>query len=219
MACSYCYARRMYKRFRWNPEIVWDEKCLIDLRKIKEPSRIFVGSTIELFGEWVTDETIKYILKYCQDYPQHTFIFLTKQPWYLPGEFPDNCWIGASVTNQEMFSDALSNLDGIKAPVRFISFEPLLEEVINDNRDGGFCNLLSFYFINWLIIGQQTPVSIKTMPKIGWVKEIIQAADKAGVPVFLKNNLLPIFKEDIEADGYNQLFFSGTNLRQEFPKG
>ena len=25
MACSYCYARAMYKRFRWNPEIRYDD--------------------------------------------------------------------------------------------------------------------------------------------------------------------------------------------------
>ena len=37
MACSYCYARRMYKRFKWNPEIrflwSWDES-LTRIKKI-----------------------------------------------------------------------------------------------------------------------------------------------------------------------------------------
>jgi len=56
--------------------------------------------------------------------------------------------------------------------------------------------------INWIIIGQQTPPNKKTEPKVEWVQEIVEAADKAGIPVFQKNNLKPLLD---------------NNLRQEMP--
>ena len=106
MACTdnrgkeYCYARRLYGRFKWNPEIRLEPEVMsgVYLSHIK-PSRIFVGSTVELFGEWVKPEWLKYIFEMCKVFPQHTFIFLTKRPQELArcSPFPDNCCIGASI--------------------------------------------------------------------------------------------------------------------------
>jgi len=47
--------------------------------------------------------------------------------------------------------------------------------------------------ITWLICGQQTPIKKATMPKIEWISEIVEACDNAGIRVFLKNNLKPLF--------------------------
>ena len=80
--------------------------------------------------------------------------------------------------------------------------------------------------IDWIILGRETPVSKKkTAPKIEWVYEIIEAADKANIPVFLKDNLKTLI--DAEA-GFNPDFYGYTDdpsgwessdeLRQEFPK-
>ena len=73
--------------------------------------------------------------------------------------------------------------------------------------------------ISWVILGAQTPRSEKTFPKWGWVKEIIDAADKANIPVFLKDNLgLPRLSRE-GAIPYYKKHPSGTmELRQEFPK-
>ena len=52
MGCDYCYARRMYDRFKWNPEIRYEDPFWqFHKLKGKKPSRVFVGSTMELFGE------------------------------------------------------------------------------------------------------------------------------------------------------------------------
>lgn len=48
--CWYCYARQMYDRFKWNPKIRFEPKVLEEIKKIKKPSKIFIGSTHELFG-------------------------------------------------------------------------------------------------------------------------------------------------------------------------
>ena len=65
----------------------------------------------------------------------------------------------------------------------------------------------SYTGLDWVIIGQQTPVRSSTMPKVEWIREIVQAADQAGIPVFLKDNL-----KNYVSDPEN------FKLRQEFPK-
>ena len=65
-----------------------------------------------------------------------------------------------------------------KAPVRFISFEPLLNDMSGADLTG----------IDWLIIGAQTgPRPIKPEPT--WVQRLIDKAQRGGVPVFVKDNV------------------------------
>lgn len=218
MACKdnqgkeYCYARRMYKRFGWNPAIRYDPSVFLDLPD--KPSKIFVGSTFELFHPFVSDTWLTEILSLCKRNSEHTFIFLTKQPQNLPEKFPANCWVGVSVTNSEMLGDALDGLDDIRCSVRFISAEPLLASLIpkglsKDEFSGYLAGTL-----NWVITGQATPVKQTTMPRVEWIREIVEAADKAGIKVFLKDNLYDLLMSIPHAD----LFWEDmSNLRQEFP--
>ncbi len=209
MACSYCYARRIYKRFKWNSKIRYDPNVMLDTGNISKPSRIFVGSTMELFGDWVKPEWLKSIFDWIKtDIGVHTYIFLTKQPQNLIkwSPFPENCWVGVSVCNDKMFDVAVDKLEDIHAKSKFISFEPLLEK-LTLSLD------YAFYYsgINWLIIGAQTPYSPKTAPKLSWVQEILVAASNAGnIPVFMKNNLQPVIDHDS--------LWAGWKLRQEFPR-
>lgn len=200
MACSYCYARAMYKRFKWNPEIRFEPPYLFDLDD-REPSCVFVGSTMELFGEWVKPEWMHTILNTCNDFKAHDFIFLTKLPHNLKiwSPFPPNCWVGVSVTANGDMTNAMTALPRIEAGKRFISFEPLLGSIgMNDHRS-------MKGIIDWVIIGAQTPYSGKTAPRTEWVREITDTAKSAGIAVFHKNNLGNIF----DADGFP--------MRQEFP--
>ncbi len=202
MACPYCYARRMYKRFKWNPEVRFEPIRDADLPK--KPSRIFVGSTMELFGEWVDAFWLDSIFRTVKDNPQHTFIFLTKQPQNLAkwSPFPDNCWVGVSAPNAGDAVRANKYMAKVRAKVKFISIEPM-----------GYWNLftetligiLSYY--QWVIIGQQTPVKDSTKPKSEWIQEIIEASQKANIPIFIKNNIL---------DDWNSHWLGRWN-RQEFP--
>ncbi|MDD5703636.1 MAG: DUF5131 family protein, partial [Dehalococcoidales bacterium] len=135
----------------------------------------------------------------------------TKQPQNLIkwSPFPDNCQVGVSVTNSNQYRECNNYLPAIKAKIKFVSFEPLLEHMPNE----GLIN-----HVGWLIIGQQTPVSAKTTPKIEWIRDIVEAADEAGIPVFLKDNLetlLPTQHPFVYWPTENYVF---TKLRQEFPK-
>jgi protein gp37 len=222
MACSYCYARRMYKRYKWDETIQYWPESIMESSFLTKPSRIFVGSTMELFGDWVKDYMMKEILALCAERSEfgHQYIFLTKQPQNLIkwSPFPENCWIGVSATNQEQYYDGVSNIGRIEAKVKFVSFEPLLEQI-----NGGECaeefRLDSIDEFDWIIIGQQTPVSIKTAPKIEWIKEIVDAADHAGIPVFLKENLIPVFwVNGVKDHVYFPAWATAMGeYRQEFP--
>jgi protein gp37 len=203
MACPYCYARKMYKRFKWNPEIRLEvDSFLPFLTTIKiKPSKIFIGSTMEIFGDWVKPEWMQFIFDRVKLLPEHTFIFLTKQPWNLAKwEFPENCWAGVSVTSAKDAIIRIPKFKDITTPIKFISFEPLLKPIASPNQ---LYIMLKLSGINWIIIGQQTPSRRSTTPRIEWIQEIVQAADKAGVPVFEKDNLAPLLNRP---------------LRREFPK-
>jgi protein gp37 len=232
VGCPYCYARRAYgrncnatfkdKSIRYEPS-VWRY-----LNRAKPGARIFVGSTIDLFHpecrRW--DDSIFEICAACKEL---TFIFLTKCPENLPREWPDNCWVGVSATNLVQYGIAGIYLPEIKAKVKFISFEPLLSEIQPDNQYSRYTTEMMakdfrFAGINWLIIGQQTPVSKKTTPRIEWIQEIVTAADKANIPVFLKGNLDKLLTDDKEThaefwtSGYDEDGGERIVIRQEFPK-
>jgi protein gp37 len=232
VGCSYCYARRAYGRncnevFK-DKSIRYNGSVFIDLYKSKQGDRVFVGSTIDLFhplcSAW-NDE----IISICRRTPELTFIFLTKCPEYLPKEWPNNCWVGVSATNFNMWANAGIYLRDVKAKVKFISFEPLQSSILKPDKPYGpylpdmFARDLKFIGINWVIIGQQTPVSQKTTPRIEWVKEIVNASDKSSSKVFLKNNLLPLITSKVESACREQFYYTNTftgdydKLRQEIP--
>jgi protein gp37 len=202
MPCEYCYAKRFYQRgcnatFK-DKTIRYDPSVFTDLHKAKPGDRIFVGSTIELFHP-LTSMWNDEIINHCSLYKDLTFIFLTKCPQNLPKEWPDNCWVGVSTTDFEMYGMAGIYLPDIKAKVKFISYEPLLQRITDKNEQYNsemMASDLMFAGINWVIIGACTPFSKKTAPKMAWVKEIVGAANKAKIQVFLKNNLHKVFEDD-----------------------
>ena len=209
VACPYCYARRMYKRYHWNETVRFDPEVLISnkaFEQYRSHPRVFVGSTFELFGPWVDDDWLFEIFSLIENMPA-TFIFLTKQPQNLAkwSPFPRNCHIGISVTNAQQYREANNYINSFEAQVKFISFEPLLGIMPNE----GLIN-----HVQWLIVGQQTPVSTKTAPEIEWVKEIVEAADNAKIPVFMKNNLEPLININIL---WPWAYDGKGNLRQEYP--
>jgi len=245
MACPYCYARRIYKHYHWDETIRWSGDTWLDFycalsgrykqpsRNIKEGARIFVGSTMELFGPWVKPEWMTAIMQCAQEFPKHTFIFLTKQPQNLANwsPFPKNCWVGFSATDAEDLERRVIQFQGVEAAVRFISFEPLLGRVWRtEHWQESLGYVLKAEHFNWLIIGQQTPFSKRTAPKVEWVREIAEAADAAKIPVFLKNKLESMqwgaeeptwafrdrhFKTEVDGQVIDCV---RAELRQEFPK-
>jgi len=167
---------------------------------------IFVCDMGDLFGVGIPEQWTRRVLEQCEIFSQHRFYLLTKQPQNLIkfSPFPENCWVGVTATNGKMVDDAGYYLEKIEASVKYISLEPLLE------------SMLLFFgkpTIAWLIIGACTGSWVDmanlclrygqltltrwgnkwtAQPRIEWLREIVGAADKAGIPVFLKDNLLEL---------------------------
>lgn len=205
-SCPYCYARKvantrlkniyldnnnvapiLKKEHQGDPFYprFWPEK-LEEPLKHKNPAGIFVCSMSDLFGIGIPEDWTKWVLDIVRRSPQHRFYLLTKQPQNLAkfSPFPDNCWVGVSATNDISFMEAYCMLaNTVEAKVKFISLEPFLGE-ISTGHIACFAK-----HIDWVIIGSQTKPIV--MPKIEWVKEIVQAADWAGCKVFLKDSLTP----------------------------
>ncbi len=218
--CPYCYARRIDRRFgdgSFTP--TFHPERLQEPLKVKKPSRIFVGSIADLFGNWgwkmgpgsITRDYIMYcIFETMEQCPHHTFIFLTKNPRGMQGiDFPDNCWCGTSVENQEKADERIPELLKVNCKTLFVSYEPALGSVdfsrivlgnnVWVNAVTGDCKTYSPFGglktmesswrrLNWLIIGAQTgPGAIK--PHHAWISGAINQAGNANIPVFVKDNV------------------------------
>lgn len=205
VACPYCYARRIYDRFGYDLTIRVNEKELLAPYKLKKPAKIFVGSTMELFGGWIQREWLERIFQVAYECPQHIFQFLTKMPNSIPQgnwkrnakwRYTENIWLGVTVASQEDRWRIHVLSDVLQAQVRFASFEPLLSMITPLAID--------FLPLDWVIIGAETGNRKgKIEPKTEWIEQIIEQADYFGIPVFMKDNLKPYWHGE---------------LRQEFPK-
>lgn len=60
--------------------LIFDEKVMQELIKIRSPKKIFLCSMTDLFGEWVPDAWLDRASAYMAIASQHTFQILTKRP-------------------------------------------------------------------------------------------------------------------------------------------
>lgn len=168
--CHYCYARALNDRFRFIAD--WEEPEMFFERlkepgKIKKPSRIFVGSMSDIFGKWVSDEWILEIIKVAKWNPQHTFMFLTKNPnRYKQFEslFTENCLLGTTITGENINTDLdrIWQMKNLKAK-KFLSIEPLMGNVGVYRMD----------YFDLLIVGAMTGKYAENFePKTDWIKNI-----------------------------------------------
>jgi len=178
--------------------------------KVTAPSIFFVCSTGDLFGPWVPQGWIDEVMATCELAPHHQYLFLTKNParYNEPQTFRHldhlNYWLGTTITcNADLprASDLLFKVWPYVEANNFLSIEPLHERLDTDKlRD-------AMELANWVIVGAETMNSRTVMSKAPagfWLREIVNVCHNAGVPVFLKDNLEPIW---------------GEPLIQEFPAG
>jgi len=177
----------------------------------KEPRGIFPCDMSDLFGIGIPKAWTDKVIDQVKVHRQHRFYLLTKQSQNLPTSpsyFPDNCWVGVTVTANGFAPEAFYHLSMVEASVRFISFEPLIGQIGMDELRNLAC------VSDWWIIGAQTKPY--KPPRIEWVREIVEAADRAGIPVFLKNNLKPLWEDDLFYPEWAQNK-GDFGLRQEMP--
>lgn len=169
--------------------------------KLKKPSRIFVCSMADLFGDWVPDEWIEQVFAACEAAPQHTYMFLTKSPYrYIDllrnGILRDqaNFWYGTTCTTSRQAAFCTKQGEHFKT---FISIEPILKRWRP--------NTSTFKPLQWVIIGAETGNRKgKVIPRKEWIDDIVAWCRRDNVPVFMKDSLIPIVGEG--------------NMLREFPR-
>src|SRR5688572_15281203 len=141
--CKHCYAETMSRRLTAMGAVGYENGFKLTLHpgrlehplRRKAPTTFFVNSMSDLFHEDVPDLFIEKVLDVCRRTPQHTYQVLTKRAERLPKFFarrdcPTNVWLGVSVEDRRYGVPRIAHLRRVKgAAVRFLSVEPLLEDV------------------------------------------------------------------------------------------
>ena len=143
----------------------------------KRPRHIFVDSMSDLFHARVPEDYIQQIVEVIRQTPHHTYQILTKRARRLANlsaniHWPENVWLGTSIENTSQLHRA-EDLRSVKAAVRFLSLEPLLEAVPNLNLEG----------IDWVTVAGESGLNARIM-EADWVRDIRDQTSEKKVPFF-----------------------------------
>jgi protein gp37 len=190
--CVHCYAETFAERFRGVRGHPYEHG--FDLRlvaeKLTEPLRwrrprmIFVNSMSDLFHEGVPDDYIVAVARVMTIARWHTFQVLTKRSARMRDllasrlRFAANephIWWGVSVENRKHGLPRVTHLQDAPATVRFLSIEPLLEDLGDIDLTG----------IAWVIVGGESGPGAREMQPT-WVRHLCRQCRAKKVPFFFK---------------------------------
>jgi len=190
--CKHCYAETFAERFRGVKGHPYEQG--FDLRLVPEkltepflwrsPKLVFVNSMSDLFHEGVPDEYIEMVCRVMVTAKWHTFQVLTKRSErlrdLLSGKLrfaaeQRHIWWGVSVEDQKYGLPRIAHLQAASAKVRFLSIEPLLEDLGSFDLAG----------ISWAIVGGESGPGARPMLR-EWVISIRDQCRKYHVPFFFK---------------------------------
>ena len=205
--CDYCYARDIANRMfdaKFEPafypgrlQCPTRTEMPTEAKEDIGQKNVFTCSMADLFGKWVPKDLIEMVLDVVRQSPQWNFLFLTKFPQrLLEFEFPDNAWVGTSVDTQRRVKNAEEVFKNVKAKVKWLSCEPMMEDLT-------FAHLDRF---QWVVIGgssrsTQTP---EFHPPREWVTHLWAQARAAKCMIYEKPNLLERCREYPKNDDSNR---------------
>jgi len=187
--CKHCYAEVMARRLQAMGAAGYEsgfKKIRLRREKLSEPlvrlkpTVYFVNSMSDLFHPQVPTEFIDQVFSTMRTASWHTFQVLTKRPermnQYLGTKrVPDHIWLGTSVENKRHGVPRISELRKVRACTRFLSVEPLLEDIGKVNLNG----------IAWVIVGGESGANARPMQP-AWVQNVQTQCENAGVKFFFK---------------------------------
>lgn len=190
--CAHCYAETFAERFRgvkghpyeqgFDPRLVPEK--LREPERWQTPKMIFVNSMSDLFHEAVPDGFIESVAHVMAQASWHTYQVLTKRPNRMRALLEtrlgfaarlQHIWWGVSVENRQHGLPRIAELRSSPASVRFLSIEPLLEDL----------GTLELSDIHWVIVGGESGPGARLM-KREWVVGIRRQCRQGGVPFFFK---------------------------------
>lgn len=190
--CKRCYAETFAERWRGIPGHPYEQG--FDLRLVPEklveplqwsrPRLVFVNSMSDLFQKGVPDSYVRLVFEVMNLADWHVYQVLTKRADRLrsltnrmPTELvdSDHIWLGVSVEDRKYGLPRIDQLRSARAGVRFLSVEPLLEDLGRVDLDG----------IDWVIVGGESGPGARPMKK-EWVLSLRDQCRAARVPFFFK---------------------------------
>ncbi len=190
--CKHCYAETFAERFRGVAGHPYEQGFDLKLvpHKLSEPLKwtspkmIFANSMSDLFQEGIPHSFIEQVARVMQMADWHTYQVLTKRAECMrdmlrgPLAFAsrlDHIWWGVSVEDRKHGLPRIDTLRDAPAALRFLSVEPLLEDLGEVNLDG----------IHWVIVGGESGHGARPMDA-AWVVSIKEQCAAAKIPFFFK---------------------------------
>jgi protein gp37 len=190
--CKHCYAETFAERFRgvpghpyghgFDPRLVPGK--LLEPLSWPAPKSVFVNSMSDLFQDAVPDDYIAAVAEVMLLTPWHTYQVLTKRSERLEALLRDrlqlaaaapHIWWGVSVEDRKYGVPRIDHLRNAPAGTRFLSIEPLLEDLGQIDLRG----------IHWVIVGGESGPGARPMQR-EWVEAIHQSCELAGTRFFFK---------------------------------
>ena len=188
--CKHCYAETMARRLQamgvngyengFNLSLLPERLNEPLLRR--KPTTYFVNSMSDLFHNEVPFGFLDEVFSIIEKTPHHTYQILTKRAARMHKYFspeirkvPINAWLGVSVEDQKYGLPRIDQLREIDAAVRFLSIEPLLEDL----------GAINFAGIHWAIVGGESGPKARPMQS-EWVQSIKEQCEKCDTAFFFK---------------------------------
>jgi protein gp37 len=186
--CKHCYAEVMARRLRAMGASGYEDGFKLRLRpeKLDDPLRrrkptiYFVNSMSDLFHPKVPGKFVESVFQVMTAANWHVFQLLTKRPDRMAAflqkrRIADHIWVGTSVENRRHGVPRIDRLREVNAAVRFLSVEPLLENVGKIDLRG----------IAWVIVGGESGPRARPMEP-DWARSVHQQCIDAGTRFFFK---------------------------------
>jgi protein gp37 len=190
--CSGCYAEAQAIKYGWKFEVLrptrepWLEAELLNAKAKARNTHelVFTCSLSDFFhpGADPWREEAWDVIRSCRNL---IWLVLTKRPDKIPGRLPSDwndgrnyphVWLGVTCGEKAAF-DRVDKLRGIDCALRFLSCEPLLEDISNLNLNG----------MSWVLCGGMSGPESKNRPMdLRWAASLYDAASAAGVPFMFK---------------------------------
>lgn len=217
--CARCYMFTAQERYGQDPGVIVRTKTWGDPRKWQREAerldrtfRIFTCSWSDFFIK-EADAWRAEAWELIRDTPRLQYQILTKRPERVCNHLPWNCraigsaqevgawknvWLGVSVENRKQGLPRIDILREVPAAIRFLSIEPLLEDLGPIDLDG----------IDWVIVGGESGPDFRPM-RHKWAISIRDQCRAASVPFFFKQSAAARTEMGIELEG---------EIVREFPK-
>lgn len=193
--CDHCYAESLDRRTggdhwgpdktprlmslkNWNGPLRWQREAMASGKR----RRVFCGSMCDWADKNAPEGERERLWGLIRETPMLGWQLLTKRASRIAERLPDdwgggydNVWLGVTVENRKHGLPRIEYLRMVPAKVRFLSIEPLLEDLGELDLSG----------IHWVIVGGESGAQARPMDP-AWVDNIRRQCEAQGVPFFFK---------------------------------